>query len=191
MSGFGLRPSLLKASGARLALTAAMVAAAATPVLAAPAPASAPERAQQLQSLLDCKKIADPTQRLACYDKAATVLDEAEAKGDVVVVNREQARKVRKQAFGFSLPSISLFERGEKTEDIAATESTIAEARRLPTGRWQIKLADGGGTWVQIDATEIPIDPKVGDRVKIRKASLGSYQMAVGNQREVKVHRVE
>ncbi|HEY3950446.1 hypothetical protein [Phenylobacterium sp.] len=186
MSGFGLTSSV-----ARMALGAALVGLIASPALAAPAPATTAQRAAQLQALTDCRKVAEPTQRLACYDKAAAALDEAEAKGDVVVVNREQARKVRKQAFGFSLPSISLFERGEKTEDVAATEGSIAEARKLPTGHWQIKLAEGGGTWVQIDSTEIPIDPKVGDHVKIRKASLGSYQMAVGNQREVKVHRVE
>ncbi|MBS0333685.1 MAG: hypothetical protein JSS35_13035 [Proteobacteria bacterium] len=190
MSGFGLKSSV-----ARIAVAAAVAGALAAPVLTSPAlaapAAGAAERAAQLQALTECRKVSDPTQRLACYDKAAAALDEAEAKGDVVVVDREQARKVRKQAFGFTLPSISLFERGEKSEDVASTESTIAEARRLPTGRWQVKLADGGGTWVQIDATEIPIDPKAGDHVKIHRATLGSYLMAIGNQREVKVHRVE
>lgn len=175
--------------GTRSTAVAALAVAIAAPATAAP-PAQQPERAQQLQSLIDCRKVADPTQRLACYDKAAGALDEAEAKGDVVVVNREQARKVRKQAFGFSLPSISLFERGEKTEDVASTEGTIVSARKTPTGRWEVKL-DEGGTWVQIDATEIPIDPKPGQKVKIHRATLGSYMMAIGNQREVKVHRVE
>ncbi len=185
----GIR-SHLGATGMRSAAIAVVISALIVPPLAA-APAQQPqERAQQLQSLIDCRKIGDPTQRLACYDKAAGALDEAEAKGDVVVVNREQARKVRKQAFGFSLPSLTLFERGEKTEDVAATDGTIVSARKTPAGRWEIKL-DEGGTWVQIDATEIPIDPKPGQKVKIRKASLGSYMMAVGNQREVKVHRVE
>ena len=80
------------------------------------------ERAKELQQLIDCRKIADPTQRLACFDQAASSLDQAEAKGDIVVVNREQARKVRRQAFGFTMPSISLFERGEKPEDISSTE---------------------------------------------------------------------
>jgi hypothetical protein len=175
---------------ARLAAAAALMAALAAPPLAA-APAATPQqRAQELQRLIDCRKLTDGAARLACYDQAAAALDQAEAKGDIVVVNREQARKVRRQAFGFTLPSISLFERGEKAEDISTVEGRIAAARRLPTGRWEIKLEDGGA-WVQIDSTEIPIDPKPGQHVKIRKASLGSYMMAVGNQREVKVHRVE
>jgi hypothetical protein len=162
---------------------------AAPPLAAAPA-ATAQERAKELQQLIDCRKLTDSAQRLACYDQAASALDQAEAKGDIVVVNREQARKVRRQAFGFTLPSISLFERGEKAEDIATADGKIASARRLPSGHWEVKLEDGA-TWVQIDSTEIPLDPKPGQKVRIRKASLGSYQMTVGNQREVKVHRLE
>ena len=189
MIGSGLKGFAARTAAA-LVILAPLALGCAAPALAATAPTT-PERAQQLQALVDCKKIPEPSARLACYDKAAAALDEAEAKGDVVVVNREQARKVRKQAFGFSLPAITLFERGEKTEDVAATDSTIAEAKRLASGHWQIKLADGGGVWVQIDSTEIPIDPKPGQRVIIRKAALGSYLMTVGNQREVKVHRIE
>jgi len=184
--------------GARARLAASILAAGvlgagllARPLAAAPPPTPvAPDRAKELQQLMECRKLTDAAQRLACYDQAAAVLDQAEAKGDIVVVNREQARKVRRQAFGFTLPSISLFERGEKAEDIASTVDKIARVRRLPTGRWEIKL-ESGATWVQIDATEIPIDPKPGQPVKINRASLGSYMMQVGNQRAVKVHRVE
>jgi hypothetical protein len=177
-------------AGARLAAGAVLVVAlAAPPLLAAPA-ATPQQRAQELQQLINCRKLTDSAARLDCYDKAAAALDQAESKGDIVVVNREQARKVRRQAFGFTLPSISLFERGEKAEDIASTDGRVSSARRLSTGRWEIKLEDGA-TWVQIDASEIPIDPKPGQSVKIRKAALGSYMMAVGNQREVKVRRVE
>jgi hypothetical protein len=182
----------MTAIGGRAGLAATGIVLAA--LLAAPlaaAPANTPqERAKELQQLIDCRKLTDNTARLACYDQAAATLDQAEAKGDIVVVNREQARKVRRQAFGFTLPSISLFERGEKAEDVASTQGKIASARRLVTGRWEIKL-DDGGTWVQIDSTEIPLDPKPGQTVKINRASLGSYMMTVGNQRAVKVHRVE
>jgi hypothetical protein len=178
------------AARARLAAAGILIAAlAAPPLAAAPAPGAA-DRAKELQQLIECRKLTDGAARLACFDQAAALLDQAEAKGDIVVVNREQARKVRRQAFGFTLPSISLFERGEKAEDVANVAGEIAAARRLPTGKWEIKVQDGG-TWVQIDSTEIPIDPKVGQAVKINKASMGSYMMQVGNQRGVKVHRVE
>ena len=184
MTAFGVRARRLAAG-----VLIAGLSASAAPLAAAPA-ASDQERAKELQQLIDCRKLTDGAQRLACYDQTAAVLDQAEAKGDIVVVNREQARKVRRQAFGFTLPSMSLFARGEKPEEIAAAAGKIASARRLPTGRWEVKLEDGA-TWVQIDASEIPLDPKSGQAVKISRASLGSYMMTVGNQREVKVHRVE
>jgi hypothetical protein len=179
-------------SGARVRLCAAgvLIAALSAPqLLAAPAP-TPQQRAKELQQLIDCRKIADNAQRLACFDQAAATLDQAETKGDIVVVNREQARKVRRQAFGFTLPSISLFERGEKAEDIASTEGKIASARKTVTGRWEITL-DDGAKWAQIDSTEIPIDPKPGQTVKINRGAIGSYLMQVANQRAVKVHRVE
>jgi hypothetical protein len=184
MTAFGVRGRIV-ATG----LVIAALAVSAAPLAAAPAP-SDQERAKELQALIDCKKIADPTQRLACYDQAAGALDQAEAKGDIVVVNREQARKVRRQAFGFSLPSISLFTRGEKPEEVDAADGVIASARKALTGKWVIKLQDGA-VWAQIDLTEIPIDPKPGQSVKIKRASMGSYMMTIGNQRAVKVHREE
>lgn len=179
MTAFGAQPRLAAA-------TLLIAALAATPVLAADPPA--PARAAQLQQLLDCRKLTDPTQRLACFDQAAGALDQAEAKGDVVVVDREQARKVRRQAFGFSLPSMSLFSRGEKPEEITSTESTIASARKLNTGKWEFTLQDGA-RWVQVDLADIPLDPKPGQKVKIRSATMGSYMATINNQREVKVHR--
>ena len=69
----------------------------APPITAAPA-AKAVGRAAELQKLIDCRKIADNTQRLACFDAAAASFDQAEAKGDIVVVDREQARKVRRRS---------------------------------------------------------------------------------------------
>lgn len=182
MTAFGAR--------GRLAAAGVLIAALSAPPLAA-APAAGPrDRAQELQQLLDCRKLTDGSARLACFDQAAAVIDQAEAKGDIVVVNREQARKVRRQAFGFTLPSISLFERGEKPEEIASMDSKVAAAHRNRAGRWVITLEDGA-TWVQVDSADVPFDPKPGDAVKIRKASMGSYLFSLGNQRAFKAHRVE
>jgi hypothetical protein len=174
---------------ARMGVTAVLIAILSGPALAAgPAPAASPERAKEMQQLAECAKLTDAAARLACYDKAAHALDQAEAKGDVVVVDREQARKVRRQAFGFTLPSMSLFERGEKPEDVSSTLTAVVSAHKALTGKWVLKLADGS-TWSQVDLTDIPIDPKAGDKVKIVRASMGSYLASIGNQREVRVHR--
>jgi hypothetical protein len=160
---------------------------AAAPLAAAPAP-KAEGRAQALQHLIDCRKLTDNTARLACFDEAAAAMDQAEAKGDIVVVDRDQARKVRRQAFGFTLPSLSLFERGEKPEEIANMEGKIAAARQNNAGKWVIKLEDGA-TWAQIDTNAVPNDPKVGDTVTIRRAAMGSYMLSLGHHVAFRAHR--
>jgi hypothetical protein len=152
------------------------------------APAAKPNRAAVLQGLLDCRAKTDSADRLACFDAAAARMDQAEAKGDIVVVDREQARTVRKQAFGFILPSLSLFDRGEKPEQIDHYSGVIALARTNGSGRWTIRLEDGA-VWNQIDGNPPNRDPKTGMKVEIRAAVMGSYMMSVDGQGAFRAHR--
>ncbi|WP_293364568.1 hypothetical protein [Phenylobacterium sp.] len=147
-------------------------------------------RAQIFQELADCRKIADGAARLACYDKTAATLDQAEAKGDIVVVDREQARKVRRQAFGFSMPSISLFEKGETQEELQNVAGEVAVASVNGAGKWTIRLKDGA-IWTQIDNNELHRTPKPGMPVKIRQAAMGSFLMSINNGGAFRVRRVE
>jgi hypothetical protein len=175
-------PALALAAGLAVLISAA-------PLLAAPPPGPKTEgRAQELQKLLDCRKITDNAARLACFDAASAAFDQAEAKGDIVVVNREQARKVRRQAFGFTLPSMSLFERGEKPEEINTVQGTVAAVRQNGAGKWVIRLEDGA-VWAQIDTNEINPDPHVGETVEIRRAALGSYMLVLPHHRSFRAHR--
>ena len=167
-----------------------LVLAAATGLGVAGAQPKGEGRAAIVQKLVDCRKLTDNTQRLACYDQAAEALDQAEAKGDIVVVDRDQARKVRRQAFGFTLPSISLFEKGETEEEISTADGVVQTARQNGMGQWIIRLEDGA-TWAQVDSNELFKTPKQGMKVKIRKASLGSYLMVIENTRAVRARRTE
>ena len=185
----------MTASGTRAILGSTILAVAllsAGSLAAAPPPAglSASTRAKVLQSLSDCRGLTDNAARLACYDAATAGLEQAEAKGDIVVVDREQARDVRRQAFGFTLPSLAMFEKGEKQEDIDTTTGTVASARQNGARRWVVKLEDGA-VWTQVDSTEMFSDPKAGDPVRIKKASLGSYLMVIGKNGAVRAHRDE
>lgn len=147
-------------------------------------------RAKLVQDLADCRKITEDTARLACYDRTATSLEQAEAKGDIVVVDRDQARQVRRQAFGFSLPSISLFEKGETQEELQNVTGEVAVASVNGAGRWTIRLTDGA-TWVQIDNNELHRTPKPGNPVKVRQAAMGSFMMSINNGGGFRVRRVE
>jgi len=173
MTGFRARASL--AAGLLLAATAAQA-------------AEPPGRTAVLQRLLDCRTVADAAARLTCYDAAAGAMDQAEAKGDIVVVDREQARTVRRQGFGFNLPSLSLFDRGEKPQEIDRVQLKIAEARQDGNGKWTIAL-EGGQVWRQIDTGDFSVRPKPGMTAIIRRATLGSYLVSIGGRAGVRMHR--
>lgn len=171
----------------RTAIALALLAVAGAPAALAQ---SKTERAAIVQKLVDCRKLTDDAARLACYDQATTALDQAEAKGDVVIVDREQARKVRKQAFGFSLPSISMFEKGEAKEEIDTFDGVVSAARQDGSGRWVVKLEDGA-VWTSVGAEELFKTPRPGMKVRIKKAALGSFMMIIDNQGGFKARRVE
>lgn len=154
---------------------------------AQPKPAT---RAKLVQELADCRRITDGAARLACYDQTAASLEQAEAKGDIVVVDRDQARQVRRQAFGFSMPSISLFEKGETQEELENVAGEVAVASVNGAGKWTIGLKDGA-IWVQIDNNELHRTPKPGNPVRVRQASMGSFIMTINNGGGFRVRRVE
>lgn len=147
-------------------------------------------RAAVIDKLAACRQIAGDVERLACYDAAASALEQAEAKGDVVVIDREQARQVRRQAFGFSLPSLSMFERGEEKEELDSIETTITSARQDPTGKWILRL-ENGATWSQVDVNGPSRTPKAGLPVKIRKASMGSFLLSIDGGRAYRARRTD
>ncbi len=171
------------------AAVSALLAAAAAGAVAF-AQTAPPERVATVQALADCRKLTEDSARLACYDKAVAALDQAEARGDIVVVDRDQARKVRRQAFGLSLPSLSLFDKGESDEELNNMTAQVESARQDGTGRWTVRL-DSGATWTQVDTSPLRRTPKPGMPVTIRRAALGSFMMKIGDQHAVRAKRVE
>jgi hypothetical protein len=181
----------MKMKAMRLAgITLAAAVAVTVPGAGASAQPKGEARSAMLQKLVDCRKLTEEAARLACYDQATAALDQAEAKGDIVIVDREQARKVRRQAFGFSMPSITLFERGETQEELENVSGVVAVARVNGAGKWVIKLEDGA-VWTQVDNKELFKDPKPGMSVKIRQASLGSYLMTIDTMGAFRARRSE
>lgn len=151
------------------------------------------EQPELFRNLLNCRGIADNAARLACYDQSAGALEQAEAKKDLVVVDRREIRETKKSLFGFTLPKLGLFgggddEKDEQKDEMTQLESTVASARAVGGGRWSLRLASGG-TWETMST--LNAEPRAGDKVRIRKASLGSYLGQVGIDRGVRFRRVE
>lgn len=151
-------------------------------------PSPPPTNAPVVQAVVDCRKIEDPTRRLACYDAAVAAMSSASSTGDLVTLDRKQRQAVRRQAFGFTLPTLSMFDAGEKQQD--EIEDTLVGARQIAEGRWVFQLHDGA-VWRQIDDEFLSRRPHPGSKVTIRRAMMGSYMLSVDGQPGVRAHRDE
>ncbi len=177
-------------SGAAVLAALVMPAIWADQPLAAGRPAPA-VRAPELQAVVACRRLTDRDARLNCFDAAAAKLDEAESTGQVVVVNREQAREVRRDVFGLQLPSLDIFGRkgvAATGEDVDQLSSTVKTASQNPDGRWVIEL-DTGAVWRQVDDSTAPTSLRPGAKVEIRRAALGSFFIRINGQPGFRAHR--
>jgi hypothetical protein len=159
------------------------------PAAAAPKAVEA-GRTAVAQAISDCRKIADKDARLDCYDKAADAFEQAQAQGQVVVIDRAQAHQIKRQAFGFNMPSLTLFKIGPKEEKLDRIEVKLDRAYRSAEGKW-VMVTEDGATWRQIDDTDPYEPPKSGDVMAIRTAMLGSYFCKVGTQEAMRCTRTQ
>ncbi len=145
-------------------------------------------RPETLARLMACRGIADNTARLTCFDTAAGALDTAERSGDVVVIDRAGVAETRRQLFGFAMPSLPRLFGPEGAVELDSIESTLQSASLVGEGRWVFRLADGS-VWRQIDSERVRFQNRPGQPVEVRKASLGSFLLTVGDSRAVRVRR--
>jgi len=142
------------------------------------------------QNLVDCRAQQDAALRLVCYDTQVAALDDAETKKELVVVDKAQMKQARKSLFGFSIPKIALFGGGDDDQDedeLRVLETTVSGARQMNDGNWRFQLADGV-YWRQMEAKDI-FPPKSGDKIKIRRASMGSYLASINGRSAFRVKR--
>lgn len=146
----------------------------------AAAPKSAAERAKVLQQVVDCRKITDSGERLACYDRTAQALDDAEKTGQVVIVDQAKVREIRRQSFGLALPSLSVLNLVNKGDGVDRLETQIQSASEYADGRFLLHTVDGA-TWRQLDGDSVRT-PKAGQKLVIAPGALGSFFCRVDNQ---------
>ena len=142
-------------------------------------------------ALLDCRKIADPQQRLACFDAKSEVLAAATAQHAIVVTDREELRKTRRNLFGFTIPQSGLLASGDgQDEEVKKFETTVTSARRSRAGEWIVVLATGG-TWEQTDSRELALAPKANQKVVITRGAMGTFFVSVDGQTPVRMRRIQ
>jgi len=140
--------------------------------------------------MVDCRSLNDLAVRVACYDREVAAFDAAEARKELVVVEREEITKTRRSLFGLGLPDLGIF--GEKSPDgqrMTELESKVKRAVQSANGKWILTL-DDGTVWAQTDSRNLTIDPEPGHEIKIRTAALGSYLANVRGQVGIQVKRL-
>jgi hypothetical protein len=164
-------------------------------ILAVAAPAVAKDdkllqsRPPVFEELVNCRTVADPAARLACYDAKVTAIDEAEKKDELVLADKSAMKEARRGLFGFSIPKLKIFGNdGDEEEDFQLT-AKIDSAYQASPGKWTIVL-DNGARWVQIDTQVLRKIPARGMEIKIREASMGSYFANIAGARAVRMRRV-
>ena len=141
------------------------------------------------EELVNCRTIADPTERLTCYDTKVTAMDEAEKKDELVLADKASMKEARRGLFGFSIPKLKIFGNDGKEEEKFELVAKIDSAYQASPGKWTIML-DDGARWVQIDTQVMRKNPGRGMEIKIREAAMGSYFANIDGQRAIRMRRV-
>lgn len=157
-------------------------------LLAGPALAADPPEPDVIKALKACRTVKSDPERLACYDKAAQSVSEAQETGEVIIIDKQSARAARRQAFGLDLPTLSILDRGGDKAETETLRAVLKSVRSDAEGRLVMTLEDGA-VWGQIDGQSLGKPPKAGDTVEIRKAAMGSYLMKIGSQPAIRVRR--
>lgn len=143
----------------------------------------------QVLDLVACRSISDAQARLACFDKAVAVIDQAVTNRDLVVFDREAVTRTKKGLFGFGIPNLGIFGSDDNSVEVKQIDGVIAGVGQAQDG-YIFRLEDKS-RWVQTDGKMIALEPRVGDKVTIKRGAITSYILSVGKQPGVKVRRTE
>lgn len=139
-----------------------------------------------------CKEIASDTERLACYDAAVGRLKAAEESGEVKTFTRKEVEEVKRDSFGFSIPSLPKLAFGGKDEDGKAKSEDLKNVtfpvKSVGGTRGALRITlENGQVWVQID--DKTVSPRHQKEAYIYQASLGSYKMKLDGGLAFRVRR--
>lgn len=164
--------------------------------------AAAPLHAQQAapaaqslpQALQVCIALRDDSRRLACFDRAVQPL----AQGDDVMPDGAAAPPIvappamtPQQRFGFSgdLARKTREASGETAQELREIDAVVTAVAQRGYGQLSVTL-DNGLVWSQKAVGQF-FRIKVGDRVTVKAAALGSFLLVDAEGRSIRVSRVK
>lgn len=144
---------------------------------------------QIFRALVDCKRLTDPTARLACYDKGVSALEQAAIKHDVVIADREMIREARRAQFGYTLPSLRIFG-GSDEEAVSEIQTKVRSARQMGPSIVRFTTEEGS-VWQQNESKTLAVDPKAGTKVTIKARAFGRFIATFEGQVAIDVRRIQ
>jgi hypothetical protein len=157
--------------------------------------AAAPAAAQDMpktstpklfEDVVQCRSIQDSAARLACYDRGVAALETAQKSNELYVADKAAMKEARRGLFGFSLPKMKIFG-DESLGDLDELETTVAGVTSGQRGL--VFTLPDGARWAQTDKRYMD-KPKVGAKIKIQKALLGSYLASINGKPGFRVERI-
>lgn len=148
-----------------------------------------------LTTLYECAAIENDTDRLACFDSNVASLQVKEEKKEIVALDAESAKMIKREAFGFSLPSLpklGLPMLGGDDDGPEVLTFPIKSVRKH--GREYVFTMENGQVWKQ-SSGRFNYIPKGDLTATIKSGAVGSFKMSVSNGKErvrgMGVRRVE
>lgn len=149
-----------------------------------------------LTNIYKCAAITEDTARLACFDEQVASLQVKEEKKEIVAIDADSAKKIKREAFGFSLPSLpklglpSLGGGGDEGPDVLQFSVRSVSKR----GGSYVFHMDNGQVWRQAGGRFNYI-PKGDLTATIKSGAIGSYMISLDNGKErvrgMRVKRIE
>jgi hypothetical protein len=144
-----------------------------TALVAGPSMAADPTAA-----LLACRKLADGTARLACFDRESAAL----------VTGGEVAQLPPEQKFGLSPAALAAKEpAAARAAEVAELQARLVELKAAGDGR-AIFILDNNQVWRQLEPGD-GLLVKPGDVVQLSRGALGSFWLRAPSGRRCKVTR--
>ena len=140
----------------------------------------AKQSASPLDGVYACQSIDNADQRLACFDQAVVRLHTAESNKELVAIDAKAAKKLKREAFGFNLPSLPKlglpkFGLGGKQEALVEPVKSIRKSRN----EYVITLTNGQ-VWRQYSGS-VGYIPKGPLKARIKALKMGGFTLSLSN----------
>lgn len=141
-----------------------------------------------MRELIQCLEIRSADDRLACFDREATIVRRGqESQG--FVVDGARAAASQRDFFGLDGPPVHIARDADGRGELNEVTTAIASFAVNRSGNVRFSTQEGA-VWIQTDNIPVLGRVKEGDSVTIERAALGSYKAKVGRRRAFRVERI-